>query len=64
MALENTYLETQIMNQIHMVENFKSTCKMATLKDDGQTSKDEEKALAKIAKESDAYIKALKKIIS
>ena len=33
MALENTYLETQIMNQIHMVENFKSTCKMATLKD-------------------------------
>ena len=64
MSVTNTYLETQIVNQINMVENFKHTCKLASLKDDGVTSKEEEKILAKLTKESDAYIKRLKKIIS
>lgn len=64
MSLDNTYLQTQIINQIQMVENFKSTCKIASLKDDGITSKEEQKLLDKIAKESDSYIKGLKKLIN
>lgn len=64
MSLDNSYLQTQIINQIQMVENFKSTCKIASLKDDGITSKEEQKLLDKIAKESDSYIKGLKKLIN
>jgi len=63
MSVNNTYLETQIVNQITMVENFKSTCKIASTKDDGVTSKEEKKILDKIDKESDKYIKKLKKIL-
>ena len=44
-----------------MVESFKVTCKIASMKDDGITSKEEQKLLDKINKESDAYIKNLKK---
>lgn len=63
MSLDNTYLQAQIINQIQMVENFKSSCRIATLKDDGITSKKEQKLLDKITKESDAYIKGLRKLV-
>lgn len=41
----------------------KAACKIATLKDDGIISKEENKILAVIAKETDAYVKQLKKIL-
>lgn len=63
MSITNTYLETQIINQINMVESFKQSCKLASLKDDGVISKDEQKILDKIQKESDLYIKNLRKVI-
>ena len=63
MAVNNTWLEMQIVNQIQVAENFKNTCIIASKKDDGKTSRDEQKILDKINKETDSYIKALRKII-
>ncbi len=63
MAVNNTWLEMQIVNQIQVAENFKNTCVIASQKDDGKTSRDEQKILNKINKETDSYIKALRKII-
>ena len=63
MSVENNYLEMQIVNQIQLAENFKNTCKIATTKDDGITSKEEQKILNKINRETDAFIKGLRKIL-
>lgn len=63
MAINNSWLEMQIVNQIQVAENFKNTCLIASAKDDGQTDKDEKKILEKINRETDSYIKALKKIM-
>ena len=60
----NKYLEMQIVNQITVSENFKNTCMIASKQDDGITSAEEMKILKKIDKETDAYIKALQKIIN
>ena len=61
--MENNYLEMQIVNQIQLAENFKNTCKIASKKDDGVTSKEEQKILRKIDKVTDSYIKELRKIL-
>ena len=63
MALNNNWMEMQIVNQIQVAENFKNTCYIASQKDDGVTSKEEQKILDRINKETDAYIKGLRKII-
>lgn len=63
MAVNNKWLEMQIVNQIQVAENFKNTSVIASKKDDGKTSRDEQKILDKINKETDSYIKALRKII-
>ncbi len=61
--MSNTWMEMQILNQIQASENFKNTCLLASQKDDGITSKEEQKMLNKINKETDSYIKALRKIL-
>lgn len=61
--MDNSYMQMQIMNHIQQCENFKNTCKLSALKDDGVVSKEESKALSLIEKETDAYIKQLKKLI-
>ena len=53
----------QIVNQIQVAENFKNTCLIESRKDDGITSKEEQKILDRINKETDSYIKALRKIL-
>jgi len=63
MAVNNTWMEMQIVNQIQVSENFKNTCLIASQKDDGKISREEKKILDKINKETDAYIKALRKIM-
>ncbi len=63
MSINNTWMEMQIVNQIQVSESFKNTCLIASQKDDGKTSREEKKILDKINKETDAYIKALKKMI-
>lgn len=59
----NNYLEMQIVNQVQMTENFKSTCRIASQKDDGVTDKEEWKILDKIDKEADDFIKGLRKLL-
>ena len=61
--LSNSYLKTQIQNQILSAGNFVSICKMSALKDDGIIDKEEEKLLKKLAKITDDYTKALDKLI-
>lgn len=63
MAIENNYLEMQVLNQIQMAENFKKTCRIASQKDDVVTDKKERKILEKIDKETNSYINGLKKIL-
>lgn len=53
----------QIVNQIQMVKNFNNSCLIASAKDDGKTSKEEQKILNQIYKASEDYIKKLNKII-
>lgn len=61
--MTNTWMEMQIVNQIQVAENFKNTCLIESKKDDGITSKEEQKILDRINKETDSYIKALRKIL-
>lgn len=56
-------LQMQIMNHMQQCENFKNTCKISALKDDGVVSKEESKILSTIEKETDAYVKQLKKLL-
>lgn len=61
--MENNYIEMQILNQIQMSENFKTTCRLASQQDDTVIDTDEKKILEKIYKETDSYIKKLQKIL-
>ena len=49
---DNNYIEMQILNQIQMSENFKTTCRLASQQDDGVIDTDEKKILERIYKES------------
>lgn len=44
----NSYLNAQIMNMVTMTKTFEQACELATIKDDGIRSREEEKALKKI----------------
>ena len=61
--MDNNYIEMQILNQIQISENFKTTCRLASQQDDGVIDTDEKKILEKIYKETDSYIKKLQKIL-
>ncbi|MCR4849927.1 MAG: hypothetical protein K5870_01580 [Lachnospiraceae bacterium] len=63
MSVNNNYLEMQIVNQVQIAKSFKNNCAVATKKDDGRTSKGEEKLLKKINKATDDYIIALNKLL-
>lgn len=62
-TIKNSYIATQIQNQILAVDNFMSICKLSALKDDGVVDKDEAKLLKKLEKASDEYKKVLSKMI-
>ncbi len=59
----NVFLDMQIQNQIMQVENFMKMCEHAAKKDDGKIDQHETKLLKTLAKESDKYIKELKKLL-
>lgn len=44
----NSYLNAQITNMVTMTKTFEQACELATIKDDGIRSREEEKALKKI----------------
>ena len=59
----NVFLDLQIQNQIMQVENFMKMCEHAAKKDDDKIDQHELKLLKTITKESDKYIKELKKLL-
>ena len=59
----NVFLDLQIQNQIMQVDNFMKLCEHAAKKDDGKIDPGESKLLKAIAKESEKYIKELKKML-
>lgn len=58
----NTYIDAQCKNMIAMVRTFETACKIAATKDDGSTSKAEEKQLRKVRDAAQKFIKELEKI--
>lgn len=58
----NTFLKSQCRNMIIMIDTFEQACKMAVIQDDGNISKDEQKALKKINDASAKFKAELKKI--
>ena len=58
----NTYIEAQILNMKTMVRTFEQSCKMEALKDDGTIDRAEQKALDRINKASERFIKELEAV--
>ena len=58
----NHYIDAQILNMIAMTQTFEHSCTMAAMRDDGKISRDEEKALKKIKKATQRFIKELESI--
>jgi len=58
----NSYIEAQCRNMAAIVKTFKTSCEMAAKQDDGTISKQEAKALDKINKAADVFLKELGKI--
>lgn len=58
----NAFMKNQIANITTMTKSFVQGCKMATIQDDGSTSKEEAKQLKEIEKAADRFIKELEKI--
>ena len=61
--MENKYLQNQIEAMKLYLENFRQACRLATLQDDGNTSKDEEKVIKKIDSLSEDFIKGLNRLL-
>lgn len=58
----NTFLKSQCRNMIVMVGTFEQACKLAAAQDDGNISKEEEKALKTIRVAADKFKNELRKI--
>ena len=59
----NTFLETQIRNMKFTLQTFQESCRMATLADDGKTSKKEEKQLKRIEQACKNFEKELNRVM-
>jgi hypothetical protein len=58
----NHYIHAQILNMQAMTKTFLQSCEMASMKDDGQISKDEAKQLKKIKAATEQFYKELERI--
>lgn len=58
----NSYIEAQIINMITMTQTFEQACELASIKDDGVRSKEEEKQLKKIKAATQKFRKDLESI--
>lgn len=56
---ENTYLAQQCISMKATIQNFKLGLKLASIKDDGITDKEEEKMIREITKDLDRLQKTL-----
>ena len=59
----NPFLKLEIQNHTMVCQNFISSCELATKKDDDKTNEQEKKALKRIQKATENYIKELEKAI-
>lgn len=55
----NFYIDAQITNMIAMTKTFEQSCELAAVKNDGVTSKEEEKQLKKIKAATQKFRKEL-----
>lgn len=58
----NTYMSAQILNMLTILKTFEQSCEMASLKDDGHKSREEEKQLKKIRAACQKFSKELEAI--
>ena len=58
----NTYMSMQINNMLTYLSTFEDAMVMAARKDDGKTSKEEQKQLAEIHRAAERFRKSLIKI--
>lgn len=55
----NTYISAQILNMQSILKTFEQSCEMASLKDDGRKSREEEKQLKKLHAACQKFAKEL-----
>ena len=55
----NIYMKAQVVNITAMVRSFVKSCEMASKKDDGVISREEQKQLERIRKASERFIREL-----
>lgn len=58
----NSYIKAQITQMVMMTKVFEQACELATLKDDGNISKDEEKAIKRIKAASMKFRKEIESV--
>lgn len=58
----NSYIQAQILNITTMTKTFEQACELASMKDDGKISREEEKQLKKIKAASQRFRKELEAI--
>lgn len=58
----NSYINAQITNMLTMTKTFEQACELASIKDDGIKSREEEKKLKKIKIATLKFRKALEDI--
>ena len=57
--MSNQYISQQCQNMKTNLKLFEQACQMAAMKDDGKTSKEEEKALKRIKIAGEKYVKEI-----
>ena len=58
----NSYIKAQILNMITVTKTFEQACELASIKDDGIKSKEEDKQLKKIKTATEKFRKELESI--
>ena len=58
----NFFIDAQITNMIAMTKSFEQSCELAAVKNDGITSKEEEKQIKKIKAATQKFRKELEAI--
>lgn len=58
----NSYIDAQCKNMLFTVDTFVQACQLAAMKDDGQVSKEEQKALKRIILAAEKFKSKIRKI--
>ena len=58
----NSYIDAQCKNMVLTVDTFVQACQLAAVKDDGQVSKEEQKALKRIMTAAEKFKAEIRKL--